>query len=322
MESPFYAIPGVTAVENAPLRNYTRFELGGPARVLVDALTEEGFRRALAAAAASGEPWMVLGGGSNLIVSDAGFDGTILRYRGSAIGLEEDEITVEAGAELEALVDFSIEQGLDGLHTLKRIPGWVGGAVYGNAGAYGHSLMEFVTEVRFVDLGAVRRAGNAACEFAYRESAFKRNKQWAVVSARLRAPKGDEAAIRARAEEIRSIRDAKFPPTLRCAGSIFKNCFLANLPERAARAVPPAAVIEGKVPAAWFLERVGAKGERRGEIQVASYHANLLYNDAPDGVEASAFDARALIEELKERVRAEFGLTLEEEVQSVGFNGV
>jgi UDP-N-acetylmuramate dehydrogenase len=319
LDSPFYAIPGLTVLENVPLRNYTRFQLGGPARWLLDASSPDAIRSAIAAAEAACIPWLVLGGGSNLVVADSGFDGAILRYCAPCIGFENGEITVESGAGLEALVGFSLELSLDGLHTLNRIPGWVGGALYGNAGAYGHSLMEFVTQIRFLDGTIIRTFDNAQCRFDYRESIFKRNKHWVILDARLRLPKGDQSALRARAEEIRAVRDAKFPVTLRCAGSIFKNCILARLPERAARAVPSKVVIEGKVPSAWFLEQVGAKGMRRGDIQVASYHANLLYNDAPEGARATAADTRALIAELKHRVEKEFGLTLEEEVQFVGF---
>jgi UDP-N-acetylmuramate dehydrogenase len=102
---------------------------------------------------------------------------------------------------------------------------------------------------------------------------------------------------------------------MRCAGSVFKNLILAELPEEAAAAVPAKVVIEGKVPSAWFLEQVGAKGMRRGDIQIAAYHANLIYNDGA----GRAADLVALIAELKERVRERFGLELEEEVQYVGF---
>ncbi|MEZ5352277.1 MAG: UDP-N-acetylmuramate dehydrogenase [Bryobacteraceae bacterium] len=319
MDSLFYAIDDLKILENQRLRKCTRFQLGGPARWTVDASSPGAFTKACAAARRSRFPWLTLGGGSNLIVSDAGFNGIVLRYRAASISMEQGEIAVDAGADLQGLVDFSIEQSLDGLHTLNRIPGWVGGAIYGNAGAYGHSLMEFVTQVRFLDGDRIRVFDNAECGFDYRESIFKRNKDWVILDARLRVPPGDGAAIRQRAAEIAGVRDAKFPPTLRCAGSIFKNCILARLPTHVAEAVPAGVVIEGKVPSAWFLEQVGAKGMRRGEIQVADYHANLLYNDAAPGVEARAADARALIGELKDRVRERFGLQLEEEVQYVGF---
>jgi UDP-N-acetylmuramate dehydrogenase len=215
---------------------------------------------------------------------------------------------------LQELVDFSIAHGLEGLETLAGIPGSVGAAVYGNAGAYGRSISESVHCVEFFDGDARREFSRAQCQFDYRESVFKRHKDWMILRAHLEMSPGEAAALRRRADEIVAIRNDKFPPTMKCAGSIFKNLHVADLPRDVVAGIPPAAVREGKVAAAYFLEQVGAKGLRRGGIEVASYHANLLYN-AGDG---TASELRALIGELRERVRARFGITLEEEVQYLG----
>lgn len=296
--------------ERAPLSRFTRFGIGGPADILADAPSEE----ALAGALALG-PALVLGGGTNVICSDAGYRGVIVRYRGERIWMEDGLLHCQTGASLQALVDYSIAHSLAGLHTMTRIPGWVGAALYGNAGAYGNSIGPYVESVRFLDGGRVREFSNAECGFGYRESVFKKHKEWVLLSAALRLPEGERQELEARAAEIQKIRDAKYPPAMRCAGSIFKNLILAELPEEAADAVPAKVVIEGKVPSAWFLEQVGAKGMRRGDIQIAAYHANLIYNDGA----GRAADLVALIAELKERVRERFGLELEEEVQYVGF---
>jgi len=305
------AIAGVDVELNVPLARLARFGMGGPAAVLAEAKDPVAFMAALEGVRESGCPWVVLGGGTNLIADDAGYAGVVLRFRGRRLMVRGKTIWVEAGAELEALVDASVEAGLDGLHTMKRIPGWVGGAIYGNAGAYGHSIHEFIERVQYIEDGKEHTVDGAACEFAYRHSAFKLHKNRVVIAAELRLPAGDADALRARADEIQRIRDAKYPPTMRCAGSIFKNFVAAQLPAAALARVPEKVIIEGKVPAAWFLEQVGAKGMRRGDIQVAGYHANLIYND---GVGTSA-DFRALVDELKRRVREEFGVTAEEEVQ-------
>ena len=127
-------------------------------------------------------------------------------------------------------------------------------------------------------------------------------------------PAGDLRELRKAADEILTIRNAKYPPTMKCAGSIFKNLLWKDLPEAVAAEVPNSAVREGKVPAAWFLEQVGAKGLDRGDIHVATYHAHLIYN----GGAGTAADLCALIQELKARVRRRFGIELEEEVQYVG----
>lgn len=308
-------VKNLRLMPNAPLSQYTRFGIGGPAALLVDADEEPAFLRALEIARESGAPSIVIGGGTNLIVSDAGFPGVILRYRAAGIRVKADGISVDAGAVLQDLVDTSIEHVFDGLHTMTGIPGWVGAAIYGNAGAYGHSISEFATSVRFFDGRSVRRFDNAGCEFAYRESVFKRHKDWVILSAELTLPRGDRETLARRAAEILEVRNAKYPPTMKCAGSIFKNLLLRDLPEAVRARVPSNVVREGKVPSAWFLEQVGVKGMRKGGIEVAPYHANLIYNLGA----GTAAHLRAVIRECKRRVSGEFGLMLEEEVQYVGF---
>jgi UDP-N-acetylmuramate dehydrogenase len=130
----------------------------------------------------------------------------------------------------------------------------------------------------------------------------------------LHLTRADAGALRQTADDIVKVRNEKFPVTMKCAGSIFKNFLLAELPPAVAAGVPGNVIREGKVPAAYFLEQAGAKGMSRGNIHVAGYHANLIYN-AGGG---SAVDLRALIEELKARVRRQFAVELEEEVQYVG----
>lgn len=307
-------IPNLTVSTGTPLSRYTRFGIGGPADIYAETGSAEAFIAALGTARASGLETMVIGGGTNLIVSDRGFRGIVLRYRADRLWAANGRVHADAGAVLQDLVDFTIARGLQGLETLSGIPGSLGAAVYGNAGAYGHAISERVVSVRFFDGAAVRVFSTEECEFHYRESIFKRQKEWIIFSAELRLDAADGAALRQTADGILKVRNEKFPVTMKCAGSIFKNLLLHELPAAVAAEVPPSTVREGKIPAAWFLEQVGAKGMRRGDIHVASYHANLLYN-AGDG---TASDLVALIRELKDRVRARFGIELEEEVQYVG----
>jgi UDP-N-acetylmuramate dehydrogenase len=308
------AIPNLNFYVNASLARHTRFEIGGAARVLADASTETALIDTLDAIKAAGWPHAIIGGGTNLIVDDAGFDGAIVRYTAKSIDIDGEIVRVDAGAVLQDLVDATISRGLLGLETLTGIPGWVGGAIYGNAGAYGHSIEERVVSVRLFDGREIREIGNAACEFRYRESIFKRNKDWIVLSAEMRLDPADSGDLRLMADGILKIRNAKYPPTMRCAGSIFKNLLLADLPESARARVPAEVVREGKVPSAYFLEQAGAKGMSNGAIQVADYHANLIYNSGG----GSARELREVIGELKKRVRERFGIELEEEVQYIG----
>lgn len=257
----------------------------------------------------------VIGEGSNLVVADAGFDGAVLRLVNREIRTEGTAVHADGGATLQTLVDFTVAQGLKGLETMTGIPGSVGAAVYGNAGAYGHSIQERVTRVLFHDGERLREVDNAGCEFQYRESIFKRHKAWIIISADLEMQAGDAGELLEKATGILDVRNRKYPPTMKCAGSIFKNFLLANLPPEVAAQVPSKVVIEGKIPSAWFLEQVGAKGLRVGDIQVADYHANLIYNDGA----GTAHDLRIVIDDLKARIRQRFGIPLEEEVQYIGF---
>jgi UDP-N-acetylmuramate dehydrogenase len=309
-------IPNLTVFKDASLSRYTRFGIGGPADLYAETDSVDAFVAALASARESNLPMMVIGDGTNLIVSDAGFRGVVLRYRAARLSADQTQVSADAGAVLNSLVDFTVDRGLKGLETLAGIPGSVGAAVYGNAGAYGHSISERIVSVRFYDGRSVQVFDNAQCEFRYRESVFKRHKEWIIFSAELSLDLADAAVLRKTADDIVHIRNEKFPVTMKCAGSIFKNLLLAELPPQVAAEVPAAVVREGKIPAAWFLEQAGAKGLQRGDIHVAEYHANLIYN-AGQGTAADLF---AMIQELKRRVRARFGIEIEEEVQYVGWD--
>jgi UDP-N-acetylmuramate dehydrogenase len=301
--------------ENVLLRQLTRFAIGGPARLLVDMSTEESLASALQMIRNAGWQWTLIGGGTNLLAADEGFPGVVLRYTAKRIQIADNIVTVDAGTILQELVIATIDRGLCGLETMTGIPGWVGGALYGNAGAYGHSIQERVESVRFFDGTTFREFANPGCEFRYRESVFKKHKDWIITSATLRLDPAKAAELRATADGILKIRNEKYPPTMQCAGSIFKNLILADLPPSLQERVPQAVIREGKVPSAYFLEQVGAKGMANGAIRVADYHANLIYNRPENADPGTALQVREVIETLKNRVHQVYGLELEEEVQ-------
>ncbi len=307
-------LPRATILRDVELAPYTRFGIGGPADIFVETGDADAFMDAKKIAAESGLETVVIGGGTNLIVSDDGFRGVVLKLANRGISASGRSVYVDSGVPLQALVDFTVERGLKGLETMTGIPGFTGGAIYGNAGAYGHSIMERISSVRFFDGDAGRVCDNAGCGFGYRESIFKRRKHWTILSAELSMSDGDRDQLKLAADTILITRNRKYPPDMKCAGSIFKNYLLAELPPSVAAELPPKVIIEGKVPSAWFLEQVGAKGMRAGDIQVADYHANLIYNDG----NGTAEDLIGIVRELKRRVEARWGIPLQEEVQYVG----
>lgn len=314
------SVPSLQISRNEPLARHTRFGLGGPASLFVDSEDESAFLDALRLAIASGLPHLVIGLGTNLVVADSGYPGIVLRYRGGAIQADDMLVTVQAGAALQTLVDFTTARGLRGIESMTGIPGNVGAAIYGNAGAYGSSISDVVEHVRYFDGAGVLETDKPGCEFRYRGSIFKQRRLAGqpslVLSARLRFQPGDAASLQQKASGILDVRNRKFPPEMKCAGSIFKNLILAELPAAARDQVPPDVVKGGKVPSAWFLDQVGARGLSDGGIRVADYHANTIYN-AGGG---TASQVRALVAELKQRVFARYAIPLEEEVQYIGFD--
>jgi UDP-N-acetylmuramate dehydrogenase len=309
------ALPDTMVMRDAPLADYTRFGIGGPADLFASVSNPAGFIEALRISRACGMETIVIGGGTNLIVADAGFRGLVLKLANAGLHADQETVHVDSGVSLQTLVDFTIDAGLKGLETMTGIPGSTGGAVYGNAGAYGHSISERISRVRFFDGEAIREIDNPGCAFHYRESVFKQRKDWIIISAELAMERGDAAVLREGADKIRAIRDKKYPPTMKCAGSIFKNFLLAELPPHVVAEIPAKVIIEGKVPSAWFLEQVEAKGMRSGDIHVADYHANLIYNAG----HGTAADLLSIIDELKCRVQRRWDIPLLEEVQYVGF---
>src|SRR5262249_49373151 len=203
------AIPSLQVSRCVPLSRYTRFGLGGTADIFAETREVEAFIAAMNIAQWSGLDVVVIGGGTNLIVSDAGFRGVALRLIADRLMAAGNRVVSDAGVVLQDLVDFSIERGLKGLETLAGIPGWVGAAIYGNAGAYGHSLSERVHKVRFLDGGRVRVFDNEQCEFHYRESVFKAHKEWIIFSTELILDPADPGGLRRAANDILKIRNEK-----------------------------------------------------------------------------------------------------------------
>ena len=218
------AVAGAQIFKDVPLAGYTRFALGGPASLLFDTDSELAFVEALKVMSGTDDPRVVIGGGTNLVVADAGFDGVVLRYTGNRMERQGITLQADAGAVLQSVVDFSILQGLKGLETMTGIPGYLGGAVYGNAGAYGRSIHQMAERVRFAVGGEIREFDNAAVRVSVIARASSKGIRIGLFC---RPPCALTKAIRESwrrsADEIRTLRDAKYPPTMKCAGSIFKN---------------------------------------------------------------------------------------------------
>lgn len=296
---------GIEARENAPLRDFTTFRLGGPCACLLTCESGPQLVEAISMLADLRVPFLTMGGGSNLLVSERGYDGVVLRYysRTPDVRVTDGVVDVSGSTLLDDLVLYTVEQGWDGLVYASGIPGTVGGAIAGNAGAYGKQIGDGLISVQLVDeRGAVREEKAETLQLAYRSSRLHAGRE-TVVSARLQVCRGDPDELGGQREEILALRKSKHPdwkanPT---AGSFFKN-------------IEPTSSAGRRQAAGWFLEQAGAKTMKVGGARVFEKHANIIVADR----DCSAQDVLDLSRRMAEAVKQKFGLVLTPEVRLVG----
>ena len=333
------------------LSNFTTLGVGGPAAKIIHAKTEAELISAVKAADDSKTPLLILGGGSNVLISDSGFAGTVVRVETTGNSFEIDAcsggtLTVSAGADWDEFVAFTIEKGLANLESLSGIPGTVGGSPIQNIGAYGHEVSEVIARVRTYDrkLQEVKTFTASECKFGYRSSIFKAELNRYVILdvtfqlrigeaslpigyAELANALGVEIGARVAITKVRSavlkLRSAKgmlINEGINSAGSFFMNPILdkgaaEKLPSDAPRWPMP----DGKVKtsAAWLMEHAGvSKGDPLAGAQISPKHVLALSNSG----DATAKDLIELAKSAQEKVRAKFGITLQSEVQLVGLS--
>lgn len=336
----------------ADLRDYTSLRVGGPAKKFVEVATES---EIIAAIEAAGDtPILIIGGGTNILVSDSGFEGTVIRINSHSMQSEVDAcsgatLTIGAGENWDEFVATTLDRGFAGLETLSGIPGTVGAAPIQNIGAYGHEVSEFITRVRTYDRQAkgLKTFTNSECEFSYRNSHFKAHPgryvvldvqfnlrrgelttpiSYAELAKKLGIEVGEKAPISATRTAVLELRAAKgmlLNPNDRdswSAGSFFTNPIIsqeiaATLPTDAPRW--PTADGKVKTSAAWLIEHSGVhKGDSHGGARVSSKHVLALTNAG----DATAADIAELAKSAQRSVFEKFGITLEAEVNLVGIS--
>lgn len=295
----------------------TTFKIGGKANYFVEVENRGDLEEATLFAQENDLEIFILGGGSNVLISDKGFQGLVIKIANSKIKSDKNKINCDAGIPLSRLVNFSIEKNLTGLEWAAGIPGTVGGAVRGNAGAFGGEIKDSVFEVEAYDLADKewKKIKKENLNFGYRESLIKRDKNLILFSIvfELKGGDGEESKVIV-AENIKK-RIAKQPSGF-SAGSFFKNPTVleADIIEKFEH--DKEMKMRGdKLPAGWFIEDLGLKGKKIGGAQVSEKHANFIINTG----KARAEDVIILSSFLKQKVRDTFGIQLEEEIERVGF---
>lgn len=302
----FAELNGIPFVLNKSLREHTTFRLGGPADIFLTPQNADQLALLQSHLQQNAVGVFVLGGGSNILVSDAGFRGAVVHPQFG----EEPAVTTRTPDRLEVKIPASARaplagkrisaMGFVGLEFLTTIPGHFGGSVIQNAGCYGHELRDSVLSVEAVRQGQIINLPARDCAFAYRDSLFKHNPDIWIAGATLELQAGDPVAIAGKISEFKERRIASQPGNRRSAGSIFKN---------------PAASLSSKK--AWqLIDEAGLRGVREGGAEISAEHCNFIVNDG----NATASAVLSLIRLIEKRVMETSGVRLEREVVLLGFD--
>jgi UDP-N-acetylmuramate dehydrogenase len=279
--------------ENVDLKIFTTFKMGGKARYFFRAKNKKSFIEAINWSLESGLPLFILGGGSNLLVSDSGFKGLVIKNESKKYKIEKRKIFAESGTPLSVLLKDAVKNNLAGLEWAAGIPGTVGGAVFGNAGAFGESIGDCLMEVEVFNIEdkKIEILKNKDCKFSYRNSIFKKNKKLVIISALFSLEKSSSKRIKEKIEKFLKHRREHQPLDFLSAGSIFKNSI--------------------KVPAGELIEKCGLKGRKIGDAKISEKHANFVVNLG----KASSKDVKKLINLAKKSVKNKFGVDLDKEIR-------
>lgn len=305
-----------STIEHARLENYTTFRLGGPCKLLISCQTPGDLKNAVAELHQKKQPFILIGGGSNLVVSDHGLDIAVIRYVSDTPLIERDgnDVLVSGSTELDALALFCVNEGLEGLNYTTGIPGTVGGAVVGNAGAWGKQVGDVLKSVTILENRGRLPLNNREtspisknvdreyCKFQYRHSHLKETGD-IVVSVRFSLTQGDPVALAQERADILKKRAEKHPnlKTHPCAGSFFRN-------------VEPTSKADRRQAAGWFLEEAGGKDLSVGGAQIFDKHANIIVK----GPKCTAQDVHDLSVKMIGIVEKKFNFRLMREVRFVG----
>ena len=284
-----------TIKEDESLSKYTTFKIGGPARVLVEAKSDEEVLKLVRLFDEMKEDYLIIGNGSNLLITDAGIERPVIvldKNFSNITMIDDVTLYAEAGASLKSLANKALELGLGGLEAISGIPGTVGGAVYMNAGAYGSEIKDVVTKIRFIKDDSIAEIDASEANFAHRRSIFQ-DKGYIILGAYFKLEKKDKKDIEEEQRDYTQRRKDKQPLEYPSAGSVFKR---------------PEGYYASKL-----IEDAGLKGLSVGGAMVSKKHSGFIINTGS----ASFDDVVTLIEKVKAIVLEKFAVSLEEEISII-----
>ncbi|MBI2990412.1 MAG: UDP-N-acetylmuramate dehydrogenase [Candidatus Magasanikbacteria bacterium] len=300
------------------LKKHTTFKIGGNARFFVSVENTDRLVELLRFLDAEGINHMAIGGGSNMLAHDSGFDGVLIHINTKQKSVEDNEIRAEAGCITVDIAQFSIQHGLTGFEWGVGVPGSIGGAVRGNAGAMGSQMQDSLKSIRAYEDGEILDMNKEACAFGYRDSIFKHSSK-IVLSLTLSLKKAENKEGMKTALGHLAYRNKTQPKGFASTGCIFKNpdtetnkvLLLKHFDSQDEKVKQFLKV--GKISAGWLIENAGLKGLKQGQALISPEHGNFIVNL---GV-ASSSDVVGLIEKIKETVYTTYGILLEEEIQII-----
>ena len=288
-----------TVKKDEELARHTTMKIGGPADLFIEPTSIEGLKKTMQLVQKYRVNWRAIGRGSNLLVSDQGIEGVVIKLGNNLKDMKLDgtQLTVGAGYSIVALAVLISKKGLSGLEFASGIPGSVGGAVYMNAGAHGSDISKILTNAHILfEDGSLQWLTNDEMEFSYRTSVLQKKRPGIVVEARFQLTEGDKEQIVAVMQKNKDYRKVTQPYDSPCAGSIFRN---------------PLPHFAGKL-----IEEAGLKGFQIGGAQISEMHGNFIVNAG----NAKAFDVLQLIEYVKKTIMEKYNIQMETEVEIIGKN--
>lgn len=311
---------GVQFKEGESLARHLNIRAGGAAKWFVEARNTQDLVDAVNMAQDFSADYFVLGGGSNILVSDDGFQGLVIKAANRTLRIDGDRVYAEAGVISAAVARASADVGLRGFEWAISLPGTIGGAVRGNAGCFGGEMKDSIETVRVLRRGEIVTLSNADLHFGYRHSLLKEaGNDDVVLDVVLKLEQGDRAEALAQIDANLQGRKTSQPLGASSAGCMFKNyewmddTQIAQLQERFP--IPQEFLDRHRIPAGWIIDKLGLKGTAVGDASVSLQHGNFLLNTG----HATASDILALVTQLKKRVQHDVGVMLEEEVMHIGF---
>lgn len=301
-----------------PLAKHLNYRLGGPAKWLVEVKSVEELKGLITLAKENDVPYFVLGGGSNTLASDEGFEGLVIKLAMREVKIDGNELTAEAGAITAAVARQSVNAGLAGFEWAISLPGTIGGAVRGNAGCFGGEMKDNVKSVEVLRDDEVITLANDDLNFGYRESVIKHSDD-IVLSVTLALLPGNTEELKAQMAEKLEKRKATQPLYAGSAGCMFKNFEIESDEElnrlKEMMNIPEAMQESRVISAGWLIDNMDLKGKKIGGAQISNEHGNFIVNLG----NATASDIVQLISAVKLEARKRYNIQLQEEVQYVGF---